>query len=131
MGIHRYRKLESPDVRGICVRCNKNPQKPKSGGLKFSSICRQCDKELYSKDKEKERIRERTKIRNKKKAKPYKVFKKDHCESCGFIPVHSCQLDVDHKNGDHQDNTPDNLQTLCANCHRLKTHMNQDYEPSA
>lgn len=43
------------------------------------------------------------------------------CECCGFIPEDMCQLDVDHIDGDHQNNCVTNLQTLCANCHRLKT----------
>lgn len=47
--------------------------------------------------------------------------KKDHCERCGFIPEDPCQLDVDHINMHPWDNESVNLQTLCANCHRLKT----------
>jgi 5-methylcytosine-specific restriction endonuclease McrA len=54
--------------------------------------------------------------------------KKTYCELCGFKAEHSCQLDVDHVDGDHSNNNPDNLQTLCANCHRLKTFMNKDWE---
>lgn len=42
---------------------------------------------------------------------------------CGFVPVLMIQLDVDHIDGDHSNNDPSNLQTLCANCHRLKTAM--------
>ena len=45
---------------------------------------------------------------------------------CGFVPMHPCQLDIDHIDGCHSNNDHDNLQTLCANCHRLKTHMNGD-----
>ena len=59
----------------------------------------------------------------------YRHFKKDHCELCGFVAVHSSQLDVDHIDGNHADNDESNLQTLCANCHRLKTHMQRDYMP--
>lgn len=51
----------------------------------------------------------------------YQKFKKDICEACGFIPVDKCQLDVDHIDGNHENNDESNLQTLCANCHRLKT----------
>jgi len=57
---------------------------------------------------------------------PYAVHKKDTCEQCGFIPEHISQLDVDHKDGDRWNNDPENLQTLCANCHRLKTHLAGD-----
>lgn len=45
----------------------------------------------------------------------------DRCVKCGFVPEHPCQLDVDHIDADHSNNSPENLQTLCANCHRLKT----------
>lgn len=51
--------------------------------------------------------------------KPHRKHLKDSCERCGFIPERLCQLDVHHLNGDHSDNRPENLQTLCANCHRL------------
>jgi len=60
--------------------------------------------------------------------RPWIKFKKGYCESCGFIPQHSCQLEVDHINGIKSDNRPENLQTLCANCHRLKTYMNEDWK---
>lgn len=40
--------------------------------------------------------------------------------------MHHCQLDVDHIDGNHSNNKLSNLQTLCANCHRLKTHLAGD-----
>ena len=52
--------------------------------------------------------------------------KADHCQNCGFVAVNSVQLDVDHIDGNGSNNDPNNLWTLCANCHRLKTHANQD-----
>jgi cytochrome c553 len=58
---------------------------------------------------------------------PWKMQRGEVCEFCGFIPVNPCQLDVDHKNGDKEDNSETNLQTLCANCHRLKTLLNKDW----
>ena len=57
---------------------------------------------------------------------PYAVHKKDTCEHCGFVPAHASQLDVDHVDGDRWNNDPANLRTLCANCHRLKTHLHGD-----
>ena len=56
------------------------------------------------------------------KGKIYQDYKENICALCGFIPEHKSQLDVDHINGDGTDHSPENLQTLCANCHRLKTH---------
>ena len=56
----------------------------------------------------------------------YRNHKKDKCERCGFLPEHSCQLDVDHIDGNNKNDDLSNLQTLCANCHRLKTYINKD-----
>ena len=67
-----------------------------------------------------------TKVRHYKK--PYLKHKKETCERCGFIPEHPSQLDVDHIDGNHKNNDFSNLQTLCANCHRLKTFQSKDWE---
>lgn len=53
----------------------------------------------------------------------YRKYKGDTCSKCGFVPEHPCQLDVDHIDEDHANNDPSNLQTLCSNCHRLKTQQ--------
>ena len=82
--------------------------------------CLICKKEFKYKFNKKF-CKRRCKEANKKT--PYVKYKKDYCESCGFIPKHSCQLDVDHINNNHKDNIESNLQTLCANCHRLKTML--------
>lgn len=57
----------------------------------------------------------------------YRIYKGKKCEICGFIAIHPTQLDVDHIDGNHKNNNSDNLQTICANCHRLKTVMNGDH----
>jgi 5-methylcytosine-specific restriction endonuclease McrA len=43
----------------------------------------------------------------------------DVCVRCGFKAVDIRQMDVHHKDGNHQNDDPANLETLCANCHRL------------
>lgn len=53
--------------------------------------------------------------------------KKPYCEMCGFVAIDLVQLDVDHKDGNPKNNNEDNLQTLCANCHRLKSKINNDW----
>lgn len=63
-----------------------------------------------------------------RKKRGYRRYKKGYCENCGFKPKHSCQLDVDHIDGNHDNNDIENLQTLCANCHRLKTYLNKDWK---
>ncbi len=59
--------------------------------------------------------------------KPWTLAKKAKCDACGFVAIHKCQLDVDHIDGNGENHSPDNLQTLCANCHRLKTFVNRDW----
>ena len=56
------------------------------------------------------------------KDNPYRRFLKETCERCDFEPEHICQLDVHHLDGNRRNNDKDNLQTLCANCHRYVEH---------
>lgn len=58
--------------------------------------------------------------RSTARKRPYTKSKKKTCERCGFVPEDSCQLEVDHIDGNHKNNDLGNLQTLCANCHVLK-----------
>lgn len=68
--------------------------------------------------------------RGKQRKKRFRLTHlKDSCKVCGFIPEHICQLDIDHIDGNRENNDPDNLQTLCANCHRLKTFLSGDWAP--
>lgn len=39
------------------------------------------------------------------------------CERCGKRPEKARALDVHHKDGNRQNNTPDNLIVLCRSCH--------------
>lgn len=55
--------------------------------------------------------------------------KKTCCEHCGFVALHPCQLDVDHVDGNRDNDDPSNFRTLCANCHRLKTQLQKDHVP--
>lgn len=49
------------------------------------------------------------------------------CEFCSLVVVDRRLLEVDHINGDHYDDRPENLQILCCNCHRLKSIVSGDY----
>ena len=49
------------------------------------------------------------------------------CDLCGFKAIHRCQIDLDHIDGNHDNDNKENLQRLCANCHRLKTFLNKDW----
>lgn len=46
------------------------------------------------------------------------------CERCGF-DKHEAAIIVHHKNKDRSDNTLDNLEVLCANCHAIE-HWSKD-----
>ena len=97
--------LKHPDKRwGICVVCGPTKLKLKQRGY-------------WS-------CRTKSNLNRVKLAK----HKKDYCETCGFVALHRTQLDIDHIDGNHQNNNIKNLQTLCANCHRLKTQENKDWE---
>jgi hypothetical protein len=48
------------------------------------------------------------------------------CSRCGFVPEDSCQIDLDHIDGDRNNWDTSNLRWLCANCHRLKSKQNGD-----
>tara|TARA_R110002126_G_C10224133_1_gene479339 strand:+ start:42 stop:410 length:369 start_codon:yes stop_codon:yes gene_type:complete len=97
--------LKNPNKRwGICVVCGPTRLKLKQRGY-------------WS-------CRTKSNINRVKLSK----YKKDYCETCGFVALHRSQLDIDHIDGNHQNNAMKNLQTLCANCHRLKTQDNKDWE---
>lgn len=67
-----------------------------------------------------------------------KQFRKSYCENrdgrlgfkcrCnGVVDNPSIQIDVDHKDGNPFNNDPENLQSLCKNCHAMKTYLSKDY----
>lgn len=75
--------------------------------------------------------------------KPYTQYRKSCCERCGYDPAQDpdileltdvkmrnsairAALSVDHIDGNHHNNDPENLQTLCQNCHSIKTILNGD-----
>lgn len=64
----------------------------------------------------------KTAWRMNQKGAIHRLLVGNRCEKCGF-EGHECQLDVDHIDGDFQNNDPSNLRTLCANCHRLETYL--------
>ena len=88
-------------VRPLCMACGNTPADSRGNG-KWHKKCTSC------------------------RRKPYRMHKGSICVFCGFVPIHMSQLDVDHIDGNHKNNDLSNLQTLCANCHRLKTVMSGD-----
>jgi 5-methylcytosine-specific restriction endonuclease McrA len=127
MGSWQYRKKEPSHIRGVCVRCQKHPQKQVAKQNKYRPLCSVCTGILYRSPEGKEKDAERRRNSSIEQKRPYRKHVKSFCESCGFVPQHMCQLDVDHIDGNNSNNDLTNLQTLCANCHRLKTFLNKDW----
>lgn len=111
--------------RPKCKDCNKNYSektgKPKKDGTRYyARRCRGCRHERsYG-------VRHPFHT-HKKYSRPYLIHRKSSCEDCGFVPKVLCQLEVDHIDGNHKNNSIENLKTLCANCHRYKTWINRDH----
>jgi hypothetical protein len=106
--VHRLSNVDVEARTAICAECGPVKVRLKSAGSNGRRRWR-CNE--YLKDERNTRMR------------VYRVYKEDTCSSCGFIPDHPVQLDVDHIDGVHDNDDPTNLQTLCANCHRLKTYI--------
>lgn len=93
----------------------------------YDKVCVRCGTSFVAKRKDKVFCRRKCKEIQRDWRLSYRAAKDTKCASCGFVALHKCQLDVDHIDGDHSNDDPSNLQTLCANCHRLKTYMNGDH----
>jgi hypothetical protein len=68
-------------------------------------------------------------------AEGVKPVKKDYCENrdarlgykCKATNLKPFQLDMDHIDGDNTNNEPKNIQTLCKNCHALKSKTENNH----
>jgi len=102
--------------RKKCIRCNANDvrtTKSSRGKVRLGYLCEPC---YYLKNNLRRRASRHSVLKHKK----------TYCEKCGFVAVAACQLDVDHIDGNRENGSPENLQTLCSNCHRLKTFLNKE-----
>ena len=99
-----------PFLDDACVECRIRLKAPKR------KLCRHC---IHLK-----------KGNGKKNRHKYAGYEKlDYCEKCGYDALHSCQLDVHHKDGDSNNYDTGNVETLCANCHRLVSLLERHTVP--
>jgi hypothetical protein len=61
----------------------------------------------------------RTSRRRRKRNRLIVKYKDSQCSICGFMAERPCQLDLHRVDGNPQNHAAPNLQTVCANCHRL------------
>jgi hypothetical protein len=101
--------------------------------------CKQCGAELIGNSRtyfccskcsqEYRRQEQFTKIENGYKVgirplKRYIIFKRGNkCECCGWGKINpvtgKCPVELEHVDGNHENNSFDNLKLLCPNCHSL------------
>ncbi len=92
-------------------------------GREIRTVCSQCHLSSYS---------------NKPLKAGVTLHKKDYCENrngeLGFIctsTIHSsANLELDHIDGNHFNNIPSNVQTLCQICHTEKSKRRGDFKQS-
>jgi hypothetical protein len=101
----------------------------KDGSLIRRSLCQKHADEYYA-------SREGKTVTDWKNSfHEYRKYRKKYCENIDGRLGFTCtaniiwigMLQVDHKDRNHKNNNPENLQTLCANCHAYKTNINKDW----
>lgn len=132
MGTRRHilTLIDEQSKRATCSICGEMDVRlvRKRGSAYWT--CRTLEREHAERGRRKRGIPPRN-LSTEPRRKPhvYSKHKGDTCAMCGFVPEHTCQLDVDHIDGDCTNDDPTNLQTLCANCHRLKTYRQVHSRP--
>jgi 5-methylcytosine-specific restriction endonuclease McrA len=114
-GPHRHRLLEvdARRLRGTCAVCGSVDLYRRPGGRGF--ICGPAQR-ARSNDY-RERNREQVRESNRLYLRPHLAHREACCERCGYDGLFDSALAVHHRDGDHANNDPANLQTLCVRCH--------------
>jgi hypothetical protein len=126
---HTVPKCVNPGCDRECVARNW-------GNWSFKSECSRC---MTARKEKRYVVRDGLKyITHRGKEIGIVIHKKDYCENhdghLGFVcPVprdgwarFQSGLDLDHKNGDHYSNNPEDVETLCKLCHGLKSIVKGD-----
>lgn len=117
----RKKDIEHPICVNIgCNRLVRKRDEKASGNISYKNTCSRC----YRLQNQPDLLR----------AEGITQVKKDYCENingklgfaCTASDLVACQLELDHIDGDCTHNVPNNIQTLCANCHSRKTVEHKD-----
>ena len=90
-----------------CTNKQMSQGKSKYGYKRYNKLCSSCNKRKYGINP------------NSSYRRGYSHLKCTICSRCKFIGER-CQFDVHHIDRNHSNNSVENLETLCANCHRLE-----------
>ncbi|MGL4253418.1 MAG: HNH endonuclease signature motif containing protein [Fusobacteriaceae bacterium] len=126
---HRF----SPKKEKECMMCKKSFLGKSSNQKTCSSECslewgRQKQKAKYKRTYVKKGYNQKGENNNRlkkgqgsgRKYREYSPHRKDYCEYCNKTELKTkLTFVVHHKDGDHLNNHPDNLITLCHRCHKL------------
>lgn len=129
--LHVMLSVDPETLTGVCRHCGPvGVKRGKNAKGEFRYICREGLKryrntpaEKAGKARYRERYPERVQAAKLRHRRPHRFHVGETCSRCGFVPEHMAQLDVHHIDMNHSNNEPENLQTLCANCHRLVHQM--------
>lgn len=105
---HDNRRNTSKEPR-ICIQCNSSYPATKGSGKKFCSL--KCFHIQKIKDVPVSYAAARKSIK--------KSGELSHCERCGY-KENPHILGIHHKDRDRKNNSRDNLEVLCPNCHSLE-----------
>lgn len=101
----------------LCECGNICRKRYRNGKSSYRSYCYTCENPQRKSNKQRQRDRFRTGILTRFRTTDGSI----QCGRCGFKPEDEVQIDINHRDGNRENNDPTNHELLCSNCHRLVT----------